>query len=123
LTERIDKETALRPDNSNAMVHGAIGLAYIGELERAKDWVTRALIIEPDDTDDRYNVACAFAQMNEPEEALTQLECCIPKMPPEIVNWMKQDSDLVPLQSHPRYLALIAEAEARLSATEAPAGT
>ena len=38
-------------------------------------------------------------------------------MSTNFVNWLKNDSDLVPLHGHPRYEALIAREEARLAAT------
>jgi adenylate cyclase len=71
--ERIEREIALRPDNTEAIVSGAIALAYLGEKERAMEWASRALIIEPNDALDRYNLACAFAQMGEPDQALDLL--------------------------------------------------
>jgi adenylate cyclase len=72
--ERIEREIALRPDNATAIVWGSGALAYLGEKERAKEWASRALIIEPDDAMNRYNLACAFAQMDEPDQALDLLE-------------------------------------------------
>ena len=117
--ERIEKEIALRPDNSGALVHGAIALAYLGERERARQWASRARAIEPDDLIDHYNLACALGQMNEVEQALDVLEFCIPNLKPEMVNWMKKDTDLIPLHDHPRYRALIVLGEARLAAVEA----
>jgi adenylate cyclase len=41
--ERIEREITLRPDNANAMMRGAVTLAYLGEGERAKEWASRAL--------------------------------------------------------------------------------
>jgi adenylate cyclase len=55
--------------------------------------------------------------MNEGEQALDRLESCLPKFSPvEYLNWMKEDTDLIPLHGHPRYRALIARGEARLAA-------
>jgi adenylate cyclase len=116
LIERIEKEVALRPDQSNAMAHGAIALARLGEKERAKEWASRALTMEPDDAVDHYNVACALAQMNETDQALDLLEACVPKLGAKRISWIKQDNDLKPLHDHPRYQALIAQGEARLAA-------
>ena len=117
--ERIEKEIALRPDNSGALVHGAIALAYLGERERARQWASRAQAIEPDDLMDHYNLACALAQMNDAEQALDILESVAQKSRPEMVNWMKRDTDLIPLHDHPRYKALIARGEERLAAFQA----
>jgi adenylate cyclase len=116
--ERIEREIALRPDNATAIVFGSMALAYLGEKERAMEWASRALIIEPDDALDRYNLACAFAQIDEPDQALDLLESYFRKAPPRLA-WVTQDSDLLPLHDHPRYQTLIAREEARLAAARA----
>src|SRR5262249_11660435 len=64
---RIEREIALRPDSQHAMIMGAIQLGYLGETERAKEWAMRALAIESDDTQDRYDLACALAQLDAPD--------------------------------------------------------
>ena len=98
-------------------------LAYLGEKERAKDWASRALILEPDDAVGQYNIACALAQMGEAEQALDLLEACHRRMPPEALHWTKNDSDLASLHGHPRYQELIRRGEERLAAprSEQPA--
>src|SRR5262249_41747118 len=101
--ERIEKEITVRPDNAYALVHGAVGLAYLGERERAKEWASRAFTIEPDDPIDHYNLACALAQLRETDEALNLLESCVPKTSPEMLSWIKSDLDLIPLHDHPRF--------------------
>ena len=83
------------------------------------EWASRALIIEPDDAMDRFNLACAFAQMDEPDQALDLLESCLRKAPPDDLAWITQDPDMLPLQDHPRYQTLIAREEARLAAARA----
>jgi adenylate cyclase len=117
--ERIEKEVLAHPDNATALVAGVNALARLGEKERAKQWAFRAQAIEPDDPIDHYNLACALAQMNEPDQALDVLESCQPRISAEMVNWIKQDTDLVPLHDHPRFKALIARGEARLAALKA----
>ncbi|WEX90021.1 hypothetical protein PZN02_005363 [Sinorhizobium garamanticum] len=88
-------------------------LAYLGEFDRAKEWISRALIVtDPDDILDRYNLACAAARMGESDQALNLLESCVSDMPPELVDWMKSDSDLAPLHRDPRFQALV-EIEAK----------
>ena len=120
--ERIEREIAARPDNANAWVSGVIALARLGENERAMQWALRAQAIEPDDPMDHYNLGCALAQMSEPSQALGLLESCVPKMSPEFINWMKKDTDLIPLHSHPRYKDLVARGEARLTASQTERG-
>jgi adenylate cyclase len=85
-------------------------------MERAKEWAMRALVIEPDDNmQGNFNLACALALSDEPEQALNQLEKYAEKMPPQRLDWIKRDPDLASLRGHPRYKALIARAELRYS--------
>ena len=112
--ERMEREIVLRPDNAHALSLGASDLAYLGENERAKEWASRALIIEPDEN--HYNLACAMAQINETDQALDLLEAYVGKMPAVRINRIKQDPDLIPLHDHPRFQALVARGEARLAA-------
>jgi adenylate cyclase len=114
--ELIEREIAHRPDNVHAIVQGAWALGYLGESEHARVWARRAMAIDPDDPLDRYNLCCTWARINERDLAFDLLEACAPKLSPEWINWIKHDSDLIPLRDHPRYLALIARGEARLRA-------
>jgi adenylate cyclase len=109
--QRIEIEVSTHPDNANAIVHGALALARLGQKERAKEWVTRALIIEPDDPMDQYNAACAWAQMDEPGEAMNILEACVPRMPPEFIDWVRRDADLESLHIGQRFQNLLMSAE------------
>ena len=63
------------------------------------------------DVVDLYNLGCALARMSEPVQAIDALESCYTRMAPEMVNWMKADSDLTSLHDLPRYKALVAKAE------------
>ena len=83
------------------------------------EWASRALIIELDDAMDSFNLACAFAEMDELDQALDLLESCLRKAPPDDLAWITQDPDLLSLHDHPRYQALIAREEARLAAVRA----
>jgi adenylate cyclase len=117
--ERVEREIAAHPDNAKELVYGVNVLARLGEKERAKQWALRARIIEADDPIHYYNLACALTQMNELEPALDLLESCKPTISPEVVNWMKGDSDLIPLHGHHRFKALIERGEARLALVQA----
>src|SRR5207244_564347 len=69
-----EKELALHPENPRPAALGAAGLLAIGETERAREWLTRALAIDPDDLLTLYNAACVYAQLGEAEPALDLLE-------------------------------------------------
>ncbi|HEV8390255.1 MAG TPA: hypothetical protein VGQ35_10450, partial [Dongiaceae bacterium] len=120
---RIEREVALRPDNQDALMFGATTIGYLGDMKRAKEWAMRALAIQSgDDLRGNYNLACTFAQLGEPEQALDQLEKYAERMPPQRLAWIKRDFDLAPLRNHPRYKALVARAEPRYSAFLAEKG-
>jgi adenylate cyclase len=120
---RIEREIALRPDNLDAMIFGTGALGFLGQMERAKEWAFRALAIQSgDELRGNYNLACSFAQLGEPEQALDQLEKYAERMPPQRLGWLKLDYDLEPLRNHPRYQALVARAERRYSAFLAQKG-
>src|SRR5262249_62295949 len=114
-----ERDIARRPDTQNAVAHGALALAKLGEKERPRQGPRRAHSIERDEPIDHYNLGCALAQIGEADQALDLLEASVPKLSPEWVKWMKQDTDLIPLHEHSRYKALIARGETRLAAVQA----
>src|SRR5881398_2565416 len=71
---RAEKVLAHDPNNGSAMGHGSDALAVLGQGERAKDWMARALLIDPENMTMRYNFLCALANhLNEKEAALEML--------------------------------------------------
>ena len=93
-------------------------LAALGERERAKEWMHRALLVDPDNMNMRYNFACAAASnLKETDEALDLIEPFLAVAPIDFVNHTKVDPDLDSLRDHPRFKAMLAAAEARLAGT------
>jgi adenylate cyclase len=113
--ERAERELNLHPENSGSAQAGAVALAHLGERDRAREWAARALAIDPDDSFAQYNVACAYAQIGDIEDAIDLLEKVMPRG--EQMLWHQNDSDLDPVRSHPRYQTLLETIErARTSA-------
>jgi len=114
-TERV---VAQRPDNGSAMSFGAGALATLGEVERAKEWVARALLIDPDNHNMRYNFACMHVvDLKDHDGALALLGPLFEVVSIDAINWSDVDSDLDALRDDPRYQAMLAKARARLSRT------
>ena len=115
-------ERLLEQDHNNwsAITHGASALATLGEVERAKEWMRRALLIQPDRMELRYNFACTLAaQLNETDAAIEMLGPVMAKLSLGFLNHAKVDPDLDPLRENPRFKAMVAAAEARFAtATE-----
>ena len=106
--ERAEHELTLHPENPRPAYLGAGALAALGETDRAKEWVSRALAIDPDDVLTQYNVACVYSQLGDIEPAFDLLERLLPHAGHELkAGWIKHDSDLDPLRSHPRYQKIL----------------
>ena len=119
-------EEALKEDPSNGSALGMIasGLALLGQKDRAREWIDRALLLDPDNTRSRYNFACALAnELGEPQAALDILEPVYEKLGPGLIEHMQSDPDLDVVRDDPRFVAGVARAiknsKARASATPA----
>jgi adenylate cyclase len=116
----LEKHLAWSPDDLRAMHIGAGSLLALGETERAKQWMNRAVEIDPDDPILLYNVACNYATMGETETALDYLESAIDN---GMVNpaWVTHDPDLESLRSDPRFHSILERIEslAHASGTDA----
>ncbi len=114
---RTEKTLAQDPNNGTAMAYGAISLATLGEAERAKDWISRALLIDPDNMNARYNFACSLTTyLKQSDAALELLGPVFETMAIAWLNHAKADPDLDPLRQDPRFKAMVAAAETRLAA-------
>jgi adenylate cyclase len=114
-------EAILAQDRSNgtAMGTGVTALAVLGEADKARDWVRRALRIDPQNRNMRYNFACALnVHLKDIDGALEQLEPFLARAIRYDLDWAASDPDLDPLRGDPRFQAMIAAAEARLAAQQ-----
>jgi adenylate cyclase len=99
------------------MALGAYALATLGESERAKEWMNRAMLIDPDNVNARYNFACALTcQLQETDAALELLRPMFATISRGFLDHAMTDPDLKSLRDDPRFKTMVAEAEARLAA-------
>jgi adenylate cyclase len=107
---------AVESDNGSAMSFLVEALMVLGEVERAKEWIERATLLDPDNMNMRYNFACALiSNLREFEAALNLLGPVFEKVRLDSVNWFKVDPDLDLIRDHPRFKAMLGAAEARLA--------
>jgi adenylate cyclase len=105
-----------------AMGYGVGALAILGEPDRCRDWIRRALLIDPDNQTMRYDFACALgAHLGDIDGALDLLGPSLAQVTRADLDWAKVDPDMDALRDDPRFQAMIAAAEARLAAAEAHA--
>jgi len=117
-------EAILAHDQNNFVVTGysAYALAALGEGERAKARMARALLIDPYNFNMRYNFVCALSvHLKDKEAALDMLGPVFETITDAFLPYAKVDPDLELLHDEPRYQEMLAAAEARLAAQPATA--
>ena len=117
MVSQSERVLAEDPSNAAALGIGAGGLAILGRTERAKDWIKRALLIDPENWNMQYNFACVTAvYLNDPEGALNLLEPVLEHVTISLYRNAVSDTDLDGLRSLPRFQALMAATAKRLGA-------
>ena len=114
---RVEKMLVQDPNNATAMGSGALALGVLGDGERAKEWINRALLIDPDNMNARYNFACSLASLfKEPDvdAAMDLLGPVYETLAAGFLDHANVDPDLDKLRENPRFKAMVAAAEARL---------
>ncbi len=106
--EVIEEHLKLDPDDSRAYYMGASCWASVFRPDMARQWIKRALELDPDDAVVRYGVGCNYARLGDVEDALDNLERAV-KLGFGYREWIVNDSDWLDLRDHPRFLAVLAE--------------
>jgi adenylate cyclase len=115
--QRSEEVLAGDPNNSTVLGYSAYALAALGEAERAKGRMNRALLIDPDNFNMRYNFGCALClSLKDKEAALEMLGPIFDVVTDNFMPYAKADPDLELLRDDPRYQAMVAAAEKRLAA-------
>lgn len=114
--ERAERALAIEPTNGSAIANGARGLATLGEVDRAREWIERGLLLDPDNLAMRYNLGCTLAvTLDDDEGAMDVLRAYF-----ERVNTSSQikhaevDPDFAHLREMPRFKKMLAATKKRL---------
>ena len=95
--------------------YSAYALAALGEGERAKSRMDRALLIDPENYNMRYNFGCALCTyLKDKEASLNMLGPVFETATDSFLPYIKADPDLDMLRDDPRFIEMLAAAEARL---------
>jgi adenylate cyclase len=114
--ERSEKAIARDPTNCSALAMGASALNALGEQERARDWVRRALLLDPENLLVRYNLACALAlELDDKEGAIAALQPFFEQITSTtLIRHLEVDPDLDPIREDARFVDMLADAKQRL---------
>jgi adenylate cyclase len=118
--ERCEKILARDLNNGAALGHSAWALAMLGQRERAKETMERALLVDPDNLTMRYNFVCALANcLHDKNAALEMLRPVFEELGGlGLINHAKIDPDLDNIRDDPRFKEMLAAAERRLSTSD-----
>jgi adenylate cyclase len=117
-----ESERALRDDPSNGAALGIIagGYAVLGDSERASEWIERAMLIDPDNLNMRYNFACVLAtHLKNKDEALRLLEPTLALAGKMMLKIVITDPDFDCLRDDPRFKKMVAREKKRHGLKEA----
>jgi len=113
--DRIEMVVAAEPGHSRAIGMGVAMLATLGEKERAKEWATRARLVDPENVNLHYNLACAMSSLSEIDLTLETLAGIAPRLSPGMMSWMEADPDFDSIREEPRFKAMMQTVKERFA--------
>ena len=114
--DRIEKVITMEPDHALALGFGVTALVALREIDRAKEWAKRALLVDPSNRNLTYNIGCSMIKAGEIEMGIDLVEITIKSSKTANLIWVETDSDLDSVRNHPRFVALVEDARERYKA-------
>jgi adenylate cyclase len=104
------KKLETEPENWRACLSTAFGFMSLGNFEEMSRHMNQAVAHNPKDATVNYNVACLYCGIGDFENAIESLKTSfVNGVPKDTIAWMKNDSDLDPIRSHPEFQKLMDE--------------
>ena len=111
----IEQVLARDPDNGAALAFIALSLAALGQMERAREFVDRALLLDPNNLYMRYNLAWPMiAFFRDKEAAIDLLEPALANAGRNLISLAEADCNLDSLRGDPRFQNMLATARERV---------
>ena len=120
---RVEAVIAKDPTNCSAIAMGATALGALGDQDRAREWIRRALLLDPENLLGRYNIACTLvSDLKDYEGAIEALQPYFERTSSTTeIRHVEVDPDLEPIRSDPRFQEMLASAKQRLGLAPVPA--
>jgi adenylate cyclase len=114
--DRVQVAVAADPTNGTALASGAHALGELGDKDRAREWMRRALVLDPDNLVMRYNSACAILRrFGDHQEALKTLQPFFESVTSTTWVWHAEaDPDMEPIRDDPQFREMLSAAKQRL---------
>jgi adenylate cyclase len=104
------------PCSSSGFNLGVRALAVLGDVAGAREWMERAILLDSDNLNLRYNFGAIFAaHLGDKEAAIDLIGPALEKAGGALIRWVRVDPDVDSLRSDPRFEAIVAAAEARVA--------
>lgn len=104
--ERAGQHLKHNPEDVRAVYMAANGMAALGQIARASEWASRAMMLRPRDPMLLYNVGCVYALLNLSEPALDVLEQAV-RFGLRQKGWFLHDSNLDSLRAEARFQRIL----------------
>lgn len=112
---RAEQAVGQDPSNGSAIAAGVVALAVLGQSERAREGIQRALLIDPENLVVRYNLACALVTyLNDESGALDLLEPYFAQSGPTEIAHAAADPDMDAIREHEGFQKMLSDAKARV---------
>ena len=120
-----ESQRAVQQDPSNGAALGILagGYALLGETEKTREWIDRALLVDPDNLNMRYNFSCILSIMGDKEGALKMLQSTLSRAGSYQVRVVESDTDFDHIREDPRFQKILADAKQRLGMKSEAAST
>ncbi len=116
IIEQVENVIAQDPDNGAALAFGALSFASLGQMDRAKEWIERGLLVDPDNLMMRYNFAWGLNKVfKDKEAAIEMLRPVLENGGPNIIRLAANDPNLDNVREDPRFRQMITAASNPLS--------
>ena len=118
--QRAEAALAKDPTNGSALAAGVAALLILHEKDRAKEWIDRAIMLDPENAAMLYNIGCAYVVLaGDVDSALDMFEKSFERVRgATLLKHLRADPDLDRLRDHPRFKEMLAAAEARIEAED-----